>query len=138
MQTDMPYPLPVVLLLVFSAALTLTIREREPLFLGFSPMDFFAYSFSFLILCFLCGLVIYFRQQSEPLSRDAPNPARPVSVDDAPGDGMPAAIQFPSHTNTFADSIEGDFYQAIIRNNLFAPLGTVLNAETDPGHTCYS
>ncbi len=46
---------------------------------------------------------------------------------------MPAARQHPSHTNSFADSIDRDFYQTIIRNNLFAPLGTVLNAEPEPG-----
>ncbi|MXV85138.1 hypothetical protein F4Z98_17425 [Candidatus Poribacteria bacterium] len=34
---------------------------------------------------------------------------------------------------TFFESIESDFYQTIIRNNLFAPLGTVLNPEPVPG-----
>lgn len=32
-----------------------------------------------------------------------------------------------------SESIESDFYQTIIRNNLFAPLGTVLNPEPVPG-----
>ncbi|RKU22893.1 hypothetical protein C6503_03770 [Candidatus Poribacteria bacterium] len=31
------------------------------------------------------------------------------------------------------DSIHADFYQTIIKNNLFAPLGTVLNPTPKPG-----
>ena len=142
MRTDIPYSLPgvlLVLLLVFSAILTLTIREsepmshrsftKEPLFLRLSPIDLFAYSFSFLILCFLCGLVIYFRQQSEPVSPGPLNTAARASQASA----VPAVGHLPSHPQPFADSIDSDFYQTIIRNNLFAPLGTVLNAEPEPG-----
>ncbi len=33
----------------------------------------------------------------------------------------------------FSESINSDFYQTIIRNNLFAPLGTVLNRKPVPG-----
>ena len=35
--------------------------------------------------------------------------------------------------NTFADSIDGAFYQTIIEKNLFAPLGTVLTPDPEPG-----
>ena len=159
MRTDIPYSLPgvlLVLLLVFSAILTLTIREsepmshrsftKEPLFLRLSPIDLFAYSFSFLILCFLCGLVIYFRQQSEPVSQGPLNTAAPVSAGPlasserrgkaaraSQASAVPAVGHLPSHPQPFADSIDSDFYQTIIRNNLFAPLGTVLNAEPEPG-----
>ena len=119
---------------------------KEPLFVRFSPMDFFAYSFSFLILCFLCGRVIYFRQQSEPASQGPLNTAAPVSagtlVSSARrGEGarasqpsaVPAVRHLPLHSQTFADSIDSDFYQTIIKKNLFAPLGTVLDAEPEPG-----
>ena len=113
----------------------------------FSFVDLLAYSFSFLIMCFLCGRVIYFRQQTPPVSTGAPDPATPVWVGNlaspdttgtaarskrsasvAPGGGP-----LPSPTQPFADSIDSDFYQTIIRKNLFAPLGTVLNAEPEPG-----
>lgn len=87
----------------------------------------------FLILCCLCGLLIAFRQQSVPAPIDAPNAAPPVSVDDTTGDVMPTASHLPSHPQTSADSIDRDFYQTIIRKNLFAPLGTVFSAEPEPG-----
>ena len=45
----------------------------------------------------------------------------------------PAESQRPLHTNTFADSIYGAFYQTIIEKNLFAPLGTVLTPKPEPG-----
>ena len=54
--------------------------------------------------------------------------ARPREVS-----ATPAGIHLPSHTNTFANSTDHDFYQTIIQNNLFAPLGTVLNSEPEPG-----
>ena len=119
---------------------------KAPLFLRFSTMDLFAYRFSFLILCVLFGLVIYFRQQSEPASPGTLNTAAPVSVGTlasserkgkaaraSQASAVSAVRQLPLHPKTFADSIDSDFYQTIIRNNLFAPLGTVLNADPEPG-----
>ena len=96
--------------------------------------------FSFLLLCCLCGLVIYFRQSSDPevfVSLSAP-PAVPVSVGNPPSADATSAvsvasIQRPPQSHTFSDSIESDFYQTIIKNNLFAPLGTVLTPEPTPG-----
>ena len=121
--------------------------DKAGLFLRFSPGALFCYSSSFLIVWCLCGLVLYFRQQSVPTSRGAPNTAAPVSVGNPrsletventaarPREvvTLPAAIQLPPYTQTFDDSIDSDFYQTIIRNNLFSPLGTVLNAEPEPG-----
>ena len=112
----------------------------------FSTMDLFAYRFSFLILCVLFGLVIYFRQQSESASPGALNTAAPVSVGTLASSerrgkaarasqpsAVPAVRHLPLQTHSFADSIDSDFYQTIIRNNLFAPLGTVLDPEPVPG-----
>ena len=114
--------------------------------------------FSFLLMCCLCGLVIYFRQSSDPevfVSSGAATPAVPVwggtpaktqptaggrvgspySASPVPtGDvAAVASIQRPPHSHAFSDSIESDFYQTIIKKNLFAPLGTVLNPEPVPG-----
>ena len=113
----------------------------------FSFVDLLAYSFSFLIVCFLCGRVIYFRQQTPSVSTGTPDPATPVWVGnlaspDTTGtvarskrsaSGAPGGGHLPSHTQPFADSIDRDFYQTIIRKNLFAPLGTVFSADPDPG-----
>ncbi len=35
--------------------------------------------------------------------------------------------------DTFSATLDSDFYQTILKNNLFAPLGTVLNPEPAPG-----
>lgn len=101
---------------------------------------------SFLLLCCLFGWVIYFRQSSatEGLPLEPPNPAASASAGTrastaSAGAGprevsvAPPAIHLPSYTDTFADSMDRDFYQTIIRNNLFAPLGTDVNAEPEPG-----
>ena len=121
--------------------------ERSVSAVRFSFVDLLAYSFSFLILCFLCGRVIYFRQQTPSVSTGTPDPATPVWVGnlaspDTTGtvarskrsaSGAPGGGHLPSHTQPFADSIDRDFYQTIIRKNLFAPLGTVFSADPDPG-----
>lgn len=57
-----------------------------------------------------------------------------------PGDSRPQEegsetrrIARPSEPWT--DTVTADFYQTILDNNLFAPLGTVLNAKPKPGAT---
>ena len=80
----------------------------------------------FLLMCVLlcvCCLFGLYRLQAE-----TPRAARPQPQEVAEPH---SDVTFPSR---FAESdISSDFYQTIIKNNLFAPLGTVLNAEPEPG-----
>ena len=110
---------------------------------------FFYKGLSFVLLCCLFGGVIYFRQQRQPTVLAAPHRAAPETSVGTPRSLVPvgdtaarpregaaapsAAIPPPSHTSTFADSIDHDFYQTIIRNNIFAPLGTVFSDAPEPG-----
>ena len=118
--------------------------ERDGLFVRFSLGAFFCYSASVLMVWSLCGLVFSFRQQNDPPTRAAPTPGVPASVETlvsvgsvgVPGfrlweGGVP--IRVSSEPHPFTSSIDGDFYQTIIRKNLFAPLGTVFSAEPEPG-----
>ena len=101
---------------------------------------------SFMLLCGLFGLVVFFRQQAEVLSSEVPQGETSAVRD---GDGGPnppggsisarrrafdtGVRQMPSQSHTFADTVDSAFYQTIIRNNLFAPLGTVLTPEPESG-----
>ena len=71
-----------------------------------------------LVLCVGCLLGLY-RLQAEPQPQEVP-PERPQPPQETEGVSEP-------HRPLFSESIDSDFYQTIIRNNLFAPLGTVLN-----------
>ena len=95
-----------------------------------TPTDVLYYGFSVVLLCCLLGVVKYFRQPEPEMSTAPTSPAlvplnQPASV---------ATTRFPetqkasqTEKKPFSEDISGDFYQTIIRNNLFAPLGTVLN-----------
>ena len=95
-----------------------------------APEDILYYGFSVVLLCCLLGVVKYFRQPDTEMSTapasKAPVPLnQPMSV---------ATTRFPETRHAsknkkkpFSEDISGDFYQTIIKNNLFAPLGTVLN-----------
>ena len=70
------------------------------------------------ILCCLFGL--YCLQAQAPKRFAAP----PSTA--APG---PLESRVFVERDAFSESIDSDFYQTIIQNNLFAPLGTVLNPQ---------
>ena len=72
-----------------------------------------------LVVCVGCVVGIY-HLQAEPQTPVATIPQEREGVSE------------PQRT-TFSESIDSDFYQTIIRNNLFAPLGTVLNQKPVPG-----
>ena len=77
-----------------------------------------------LVLCVGCLLGIYHLQaQPQPQERPQPPQERPQER---------AGVSQPNRP-LFSESIDSDFYQTIIRNNLFAPLGTVLNQKPVPG-----
>ena len=99
-----------------------------------APTDVLYYGFSVVLLCCLCGLVVFFRQQAEMST--APTSPAPVPLN------QPASVattRFPETRQAsqnyllFSEDSEGEFYQTIIKNNLFAPLGTVLNPKPVPG-----
>ncbi|MYA57482.1 hypothetical protein F4X88_14405 [Candidatus Poribacteria bacterium] len=66
-----------------------------------------------LVVCVVCLFGIY-RLQAAPQLPERPAPTPQGSE-----------VTQPPRT-TFSESIDSDFYQTIIRNNLFAPLGTDL------------
>ena len=118
--------------------------ERDGLFVRFSPGALFCYSASVLMVWSLCGLVFSFRQQTDPPTRDAPisgvpaSVGHPVSVKSVGATGSRlweggVPIRVSSEPPPLTSSIGGEFYQTIIRKNLFAPLGTVFSAEPEPG-----
>ena len=72
-----------------------------------------------LVLCVCCLFGIY-RLQAEPQPQERPPTPPPVEVAEP-------------HRTTFSDDISSDFYQTIIKNNLFAPLGTDLHRKRVPG-----
>ena len=77
-----------------------------------------------LVLCVGCLLGLY-RLQAEP---------QPQEVPPTPRERPPPETEVAEpHRPLFSESIHSDFYQTIIRNNLFAPLGTVLNQTPVPG-----
>ena len=84
------------------------------------PLGFFLC----LVLCVGCLLGLY-RLQAEP---------QPQEVPPTPQERPPPETEVAEpHRPLFSESIHSDFYQTIIRNNLFAPLGTVLNQKPVPG-----
>ena len=85
------------------------------------PLGFF---FGFLVLCVGCLLGLY-RLQAQPQPQEVP----PTPQERPPPETEVAEPPRP----LFSESIHSDFYQTIIRNNLFAPLGTVLNQKPVPG-----
>ena len=74
-----------------------------------------------LVVCVGCVVGIYRLQAQTPI---APTP-QPQEVAEPHRD-----VRFVSDPAT---DIESDFYQTIIRNNLFAPLGTDLHQKPVPG-----
>ena len=74
-----------------------------------------------LVLCVGCLFGLY-HLQAEP-----PRAPRPQTTEVAEPQ---SDVRVASETAT---DINSDFYQTIIKKNLFAPLGTVLNAEPEPG-----
>ena len=95
-----------------------------------APEDVLYYGFSAVLLCCLLGVVKYFRQPDTEMSTAPTSPApvplnQPVSVTTTQSPETQKASQ--TEKKPFSEDISGDFYQTIIRNNLFALLGTVLN-----------
>ena len=88
-------------------------------------MSFEKFLFFFcLVVCVGCLFGIY-RLQAQPQRSGelgVPTQERPETTEDSETRGT-----------LFSESIESDFYQTIIKNNLFAPLGTVLNQKRVPG-----
>ncbi len=77
-----------------------------------------------LVVCVGCLLGLY-RLQAQP---------QPQEVPPTPQERPPPETEVAEpHRLLFSESIHSDFYQTIIRNNLFAPLGTVLNQKPVPG-----
>ena len=82
-----------------------------------------------VLLCVVCFVGIY-RRQSEPRPQEVP--PTPQERPPTPLIRQTEGVSEP-HRRLFSESIESDFYQTIIDNNLFAPLGTVLNQKPVPG-----
>lgn len=51
----------------------------------------------------------------------------------SPGEVVNLSAENARHRSRFENDINTDFYQTIIKNNLFAPLGTELNPKPVPG-----
>ena len=103
-------------------------------------------SLSLLSLCGLLGLVVFFRQQAAVPSAEVPQRETPAVRDGGGGPDPPRGSvsarrraadtgvrHKPPQSTPFADTMDRAFYQTIIRNNLFAPLGTVLHPDPEPG-----
>lgn len=84
------------------------------------PLGFFLC----LLLCVVCVFGIY-HLQAEPQPQERPQPPQERPQERA-------GVSQPNR-RLFSESIDSDFYQTIIDNNLFAPLGTVLNQKPVPG-----
>ena len=100
-----------------------------------APEDVLYYGFSAVLLCCLLGVVKHFRQPDTEMST-APASKAPVPLN------QPVSVTTTRFAETrqasqtyllFSEDSEGDFYQTIIKNNLFAPLGMVLNPKPVPG-----
>ena len=78
-----------------------------------------------LVLCVCCLFGLY-RLQAQP-QETQPTPA---GVSETQSD-----VEFASdaQSDAFANTMQSDFTRTIIRKNLFAPLGTVLNQTPVPG-----
>ena len=74
-----------------------------------------------LVVCVGCLFGLY-HLQAEPQPQERPQTTAVA--------GTQSNVRFVSQPAT---DINSDFYQTILKNNLFAPLGTVLNAEPEPG-----
>ena len=107
---------------------------------------FFYNGLSLLSLCGLLGLVVFFRQQAAVPSAEVPQRETPAVRDGGGGPDPPRGSvsarrraadtgvrHKPPQSTPFADTMDRAFYQTIIRNNLFAPLGTVLHPDPEPG-----
>ena len=77
-----------------------------------------------LLLCVCCLFGIY-HLQAEPQPQEIP--PTPQGREVAEPQSNVRLVSEP------ATDISSDFYQTIIRKNLFAPLGTVFSAEPEPG-----
>ena len=78
----------------------------------------------FFVLCLLlcvCSLFGIYRLQAEPQETQP----TPTEVSETPSD-----VRFASDPQS---DVSSDFYQTIIDNNLFAPLGTNLHSKPRPG-----
>ncbi|MXY27380.1 hypothetical protein F4Y59_04345 [Candidatus Poribacteria bacterium] len=82
------------------------------------------------ILCWLFGL--YCLQAETQKATQAPKRFAALPSTAAPG---PLETRVFVERDAFSESIDSEFYQTIIQNNLFAPLGTVLNPNAVPGAT---
>ena len=76
-----------------------------------------------LVLC-VCSLFGIYRLQAEPQPQEVP----PTQEREVVAPQSNVRVASPAEND-----IDSDFYQTIIRNNLFAPLGTVLNRKPVPG-----
>ena len=86
----------------------------------------------FLLLTGYCLVGFYYRQTET----DYPAMERVVSVAEEAvsiGKVVNLSAENPRHRPLFKNDINTDFYQTIINNNIFAPLGTVLNPTPKPG-----
>ena len=91
------------------------------------PLGFFLC----LVLCVGCLLGLY-RLQAQPQPQEVP--PTPQERPQPPPERPPPETEVAEpHRPLFSESIHSDFYQTIIDNNLFAPLGTVLNQKPVPG-----
>ena len=86
----------------------------------------------FLLLIGYCLVGFYYRQAET----DYPPMERVVSVAEETvsiGEVVNLSAENARHRSLFENDINTDFYQTIIDNNLFAPLGTELNPKPVPG-----
>lgn len=81
-----------------------------------------------LVLCVCCLFGNLYRLQAQP-----PTTARPPTPPTPPPTAVAAPQSNVRVASENATDIKSEFYQTILRNNLFAPLGTVLHAEPEPG-----
>lgn len=85
-----------------------------------------------LLLIGCCLVGFYYRQDKT----NFPPMERVVSVLEeavSTGEMVNLSAENARHRSLFENDINTDFYQTIIDNNLFAPLGTVLNPKPKPG-----
>ena len=86
----------------------------------------------FLLLIGYCLVGFYYRQAKT----DFPPMERVVSVTEetvSTREVVNLSAENVRHRSLLENDINTDFYQTIIKNNLFAPLGTVLNPTPKPG-----
>ncbi|MDE0423981.1 MAG: hypothetical protein OXN25_03815 [Candidatus Poribacteria bacterium] len=96
-------------------------------------MFFKNWTFLVCLICILCCLFgLYCLQAQTAAPTQATKRFSEPHSTKAPG---PLKTRVFVERDAFSESIDSEFYQTIIQNNLFAPLGTVLNPNSVPGDT---